>query len=991
MIKRYLVACSLLCGFATCFAQGLTTTATKDDWEEINFEFNSSILSDGYPSLLRLAELLQKNPGFHVRLEGHTDFVGSDAYNDKLAQARANTVRDFLTKYGVPAGQIELAARGEHAPKVNNQTAEGRFMNRRVVLLLLDAQGRAVSAGGIGEAIRAISETAAKKQEECCGEILKKLDKLDDIMAMLRDLKGENDRLKQDVADLKAAQSGLKQGLDQVAAAPKPPDRAEVASIVESAVDKAIPKTKRFSLLGLNVGPDMTGNVTFTGKGRFFAPFKDSHALQVEGEYLYYRDRQEGQFDIGLVNRYKNVQAGLFSSLKHANIREFGAGGTLGQGALTFDYLFSRGRIGFFGTKGFRDNVVVNRRVLSSNIFEESYLKIVDQIGGSTQVGLRGDSYIEGNLGALFRRGGSNRPGGMVRFVQPINPTWAFTVEAGLNETLIGNDHSGRIVVGIQLGNWMRPKEFTAVTHPVPVDIPRLRYEVLKRQVRTGNDPPVADAGPDQLNAIPGPITLDGSGSFDPDGDPITFQWAQIAGPGVALTGANTARATFTAAEGQTYAFRLTVKDDHNGQGTDRVVVSTSAGPDVKIVRFTATPSSIRAGQTVTLVWEILNAESATITPRPGSVDPRAGTSTDAPTETTTYRLTARNRRGEISEAITVIVERPDVRILRFQATPATIAPGEVSTLAWETENADEVTISGIDQVRPNGTATVSPTQTTTYTLTARNRFGQVSATATVQVGPAQAPRIIRFTATPPEILRTEQASLVWQVENATEVSITSIGRVELTGTSVVSPSETTTYTLTAKNAVGEVSATAVVSVIRPVKVLDFVAEPPSIVRPGDTVTLRWRTENATEVVITGIGNVPVNGTREINPNATVSFSLVAYGKRSQATAFVVVKVGHAAGPNRQPVADAGPPQQTYNIAARLDGSRSFDPDGDPITFLWRSVGTLRADIQGIDTARPTVRFQPGAFGEYVFELTVTDDKGARSTAFTTVHYLDPP
>ena len=42
------------------FAQGLNTTASKDDWEEINFEFNSPVLTDGYPSLLRLAELLQQ-------------------------------------------------------------------------------------------------------------------------------------------------------------------------------------------------------------------------------------------------------------------------------------------------------------------------------------------------------------------------------------------------------------------------------------------------------------------------------------------------------------------------------------------------------------------------------------------------------------------------------------------------------------------------------------------------------------------------------------------------------------------------------------------------------------------------------------------------------------------------------------------------------------------------------------------------------------------
>ncbi|HEU0119277.1 MAG TPA: hypothetical protein VFQ91_02050, partial [Bryobacteraceae bacterium] len=58
-------------------AQGLNTNATKDDWEEINFETGSAVLTDGYPSLLRLAELLAKNPGYKVRVEGHTDNVGS--------------------------------------------------------------------------------------------------------------------------------------------------------------------------------------------------------------------------------------------------------------------------------------------------------------------------------------------------------------------------------------------------------------------------------------------------------------------------------------------------------------------------------------------------------------------------------------------------------------------------------------------------------------------------------------------------------------------------------------------------------------------------------------------------------------------------------------------------------------------------------------------------------------------------------------------------
>src|SRR5580704_1879547 len=81
-------------------AQGLDTQASKDDWEEINFEFNSSVLVDGFPSLLRLAELLQSHADYRVRVEGYTDGIGSAAYNDRLGLARATQVRDFLVKYG---------------------------------------------------------------------------------------------------------------------------------------------------------------------------------------------------------------------------------------------------------------------------------------------------------------------------------------------------------------------------------------------------------------------------------------------------------------------------------------------------------------------------------------------------------------------------------------------------------------------------------------------------------------------------------------------------------------------------------------------------------------------------------------------------------------------------------------------------------------------------------------------------------------------------
>src|SRR6476661_6691271 len=108
MSKRFVTSLTLFSAFtAGVFAQGLDTRASKDDWEEINFEFDSAVLSDGFPSLLRLADLLKAHTGYRVKLEGHADHLGGDRYNDKLGMQRAGTVRDFLVKYGANSSQIE--------------------------------------------------------------------------------------------------------------------------------------------------------------------------------------------------------------------------------------------------------------------------------------------------------------------------------------------------------------------------------------------------------------------------------------------------------------------------------------------------------------------------------------------------------------------------------------------------------------------------------------------------------------------------------------------------------------------------------------------------------------------------------------------------------------------------------------------------------------------------------------------------------------------
>ena len=280
---------------ACTYAQGLKTNASRDDWEEINFEYNSSVLSDGYPTLLRLADLLHQHPGYRVKVEGNTDNLGSPKYNEKLGLARATTVKDFLVKYGASANQIEVTTRGKADPKYTgykggySKTDVARWMNRRVVITVADEQGRTVSAGGAGEAIRAMDQ--GRSPRDCCDDILKRLDKLDDIARMLQQLMDQNANLRKEVDDLKNKQAALE---GKISAPPAQPPAAPPSAPVGQAAAKA-PSTggqSPFTLLGVNVGADDQGNFTFTGKGRYFQPFADHFALQAQAEYLYFKTQR---------------------------------------------------------------------------------------------------------------------------------------------------------------------------------------------------------------------------------------------------------------------------------------------------------------------------------------------------------------------------------------------------------------------------------------------------------------------------------------------------------------------------------------------------------------------------------------------------------------------------------------------------------------------------------------------------------------------------
>jgi len=101
----------------------------------VNFDFNSSDLrSDSLPVLDQAVTLLKENPGVDVVVEGYTDGIGSEEYNQALSVKRAEAVYRYLVNQGVTPERLRVEGFGKSHPVASNDTEVGRAQNRRVEL-----------------------------------------------------------------------------------------------------------------------------------------------------------------------------------------------------------------------------------------------------------------------------------------------------------------------------------------------------------------------------------------------------------------------------------------------------------------------------------------------------------------------------------------------------------------------------------------------------------------------------------------------------------------------------------------------------------------------------------------------------------------------------------------------------------------------------------------------------------------------------------------
>jgi len=110
---------------------------------DVLFDFGKYTLKpDAQVKLAKVSGILLAHPGLTLQVEGYTDNVGSEQFNQKLSEQRAAAVQDFLVSQGIAPGNVSAKGFGKNNPIASNDTAQGRSQNRRVQIV--------VSGAGLG-------------------------------------------------------------------------------------------------------------------------------------------------------------------------------------------------------------------------------------------------------------------------------------------------------------------------------------------------------------------------------------------------------------------------------------------------------------------------------------------------------------------------------------------------------------------------------------------------------------------------------------------------------------------------------------------------------------------------------------------------------------------------------------------------------------------------------------------------------------------------
>ncbi len=556
------------------------------------------------------------------------------------------------------------------------------------------------------------------------------------------------------------------------------------------------------------------------------------------------------------------------------------------------------------------------------------------------------------------------------------------------------------------------------------------------------NRAPTADAGDAQTVTQGAAVTLDGSGSSDPDaGDTVTYSWSQTAGTTVTLTGADTAAPSFTAPAGPAaLVFNLTVTDSASLAAHDSVTVTV---PEMTV--DAGSNRTVSEDSSVTLTGAVQNAggspayrwtQASPSTPAIpiANNDTRAATFT-APqvTSDTPFTFTLTVTDGSVTKSDTVVITVRD-------STPANSAPianagpdqtvdergaveldgsrssdpdGDPITYTWtQTAGTPTVSLSNTTAQRPTFTAPeVTSDAVLTFTLAVSD--GSLSDTDTVSITVGNVNRAPTADAGDAQTV-TQGAAVTLDGSGSSDPdagdtvtyswSQTAGTTVTLTGADTAAPSFTApagpaalVFNLTVTDS-ASLAAHDSVTVTVPEMTVDAgsnrtVSEDSSVTltgavqNAGGSPAYRW-TQASPSTPAIPIAN---NDTRaatftapQVTSDTPFTFTLTVTDGSVTKSDTVVITVRDSTPANSAPIANAGPDQTVDERGAvELDGSRSSDPDGDPITYTWtQTAGTPTVSLSNTTAQRPTFT-APEVTSDAVLTFTLAVSDGSLSDTDT--------
>ena len=454
--------------------------------------------------------------------------------------------------------------------------------------------------------------------------------------------------------------------------------------------------------------------------------------------------------------------------------------------------------------------------------------------------------------------------------------------------------------------------------------------------ITTVNSPPVANAGPDQTVFVNASVHLNGGGSTDVDGDPLTYQWTLTSvppGSGAQLSDPNAVDPTFTADVKGVYVAQLVVNDGHVASAPDTVVVSTQNSPPI------ANPGAnqtVQAGRTVTL---------------------DGSKSSDVDGDPLTFRWS--------------ILSRPD-------GSNATLSdPSAVSPSFF----ADRVGSFVIQLIVNDGTldstpATVTITTENTPPVANAGPNQSVFVGTTVQLDGSHSTDVDGNFLTYRWSLLSVPANSAAQLSDPTVVNPTFV--VDVSGTYVA-------QLVVNDGFVDSAPATVTISTLNSPPVAN--AGPAQTVLAGSTVQLNGSASTDVDgdplTFRWSITSKPSNSNAVLSDPSSVTPTFYADQLGTYVVQLIVNDGTVDSAPssvtiNTQdspPVANAGP-AQTVPLGAlvTLDGTASLDPDGQPLTFQWSLLSLpagSTATLSGPNSAQPS--FTADVAGSYVVQLIVND------------------